>query len=429
MAADSTPEANLLQALERHQRRRAQSIPTLSALAGPPGATLSLWLQWLRSHSRPGCTSSASSELEAARDWALALTRSSHLPSLAAEHLAASAGLPHGELPARLQAATHYERDTLLQPLLAAAPPGDTTSACRALLQPHPQEPWAAVLAACEHEPLRAFAALHSLLPPGKAPALLLVASTPEHAERSARVASRLANAVPSLVVALTAPRRALEACLHRPEHQALALLREGWVEWESPTAEALAQRLQPLGLHEPHALASSLARLAEDGASEELLHAYAQAAREREALAAAQQPPPPEAVDRFRSAAERFLFQRLESLPTTAGLFEPNALLDFRLGHRRVEVDLLARSLALAVEVDGYHHFRGAEDYRRDRRKDLALQRHGYLVVRFLADDVVARLEELLATLEELVALRRAAAGPALREDAHGDDTEATEG
>jgi very-short-patch-repair endonuclease len=113
-----------------------------------------------------------------------------------------------------------------------------------------------------------------------------------------------------------------------------------------------------------------------------------------------------PDAVDRARSAAERFLFERLESLPETAGLFRLNARPGFRSGSvHALEVDLLAESLRLAVEVDGYYHFRDADAYRRDRRKDLELQRRGYLVVRVLADDVVRRLEEILETILDLVA------------------------
>jgi very-short-patch-repair endonuclease len=39
-------------------------------------------------------------------------------------------------------------------------------------------------------------------------------------------------------------------------------------------------------------------------------------------------------------------------------------------------------------------------EAYRRDRRKDAALQEHGYFVLRFLAEDVGKRLDEVLDTI-----------------------------
>ena len=64
---------------------------------------------------------------------------------------------------------------------------------------------------------------------------------------------------------------------------------------------------------------------------------------------------------------------------------------------------------MKLVVELDGYHHFQDPEAFRRDRRKDLELQKRGYLVVRILAADVVKRLEDLMDTILKAVAFRRA--------------------
>jgi hypothetical protein len=112
---------------------------------------------------------------------------------------------------------------------------------------------------------------------------------------------------------------------------------------------------------------------------------------------------------DIARSAAERMLFDSLESLPETTGLFELNGALDFCFGSsRRIEIDLVARSVKLAVEIDGYHHFQDLDAYRRDRRKDLELQKHGYLVTRVLADDVIERLESVMGTIRALVTFCR---------------------
>jgi len=119
--------------------------------------------------------------------------------------------------------------------------------------------------------------------------------------------------------------------------------------------------------------------------------------------------PSEPMADDQARSAAERFLFDRLESLPTTAGLFELNATLDISFGPGRLmEVDLASRVLGLAIEIDGYYHFQDEDAYRRDRRKDVLLQARGYLVVRVLAEDVVRRLEDVLDLILGAVASRR---------------------
>jgi very-short-patch-repair endonuclease len=61
------------------------------------------------------------------------------------------------------------------------------------------------------------------------------------------------------------------------------------------------------------------------------------------------------------------------------------------------MEVDLLCADARIAVELDGEQHLAGAEAYRRDRRKDTLLQENGYLVLRFLAEDVGKRLDEVL--------------------------------
>jgi very-short-patch-repair endonuclease len=112
---------------------------------------------------------------------------------------------------------------------------------------------------------------------------------------------------------------------------------------------------------------------------------------------------------EQARSAAERFLFERLGTLPATAGKFALNRRLNFPFGNgQSIEVDLVALDLALALEIDGYYHFCNADAYRRDRRKDLKLQQHGFLVVRVLADDVVRRLEEVLDQILTAVASRQ---------------------
>ncbi|HEX8434020.1 endonuclease domain-containing protein [Archangium sp.] len=373
---DSRSDAFALHELERHQRRREQGIPTLTVLAGPPAAAASLWRRWLDSLHRPTCTALAAREGEVARAWMETLARLRSLEADAADFLGGAAGLAPGELPSRLQGKTAHEREVLLQEFFPLAPDGDSTAACRGLLQPQVTHnsggPLDAVLGALGGDFLRALAALHGLVPPGRAPALLLTGFGEDGVARAARVAARLCVSLPSLVIALTTDRPSLDAYLHGGESQALAMVREGLIELAAPSAEDLERTLEALGVSRS---------APEDGAQ-----------------------------DRARSAEERFLFALLESLPSTQGLFELNASPGFRLADRQVEVDLLARRLFIAIELDGYHHFQDPEAYRRDRRKDLALQRHGYVVLRFLAQDVVARLEEILDTISEVISQRREA-------------------
>jgi len=134
----------------------------------------------------------------------------------------------------------------------------------------------------------------------------------------------------------------------------------------------------------------ASVRRLIQDGVDVVLGDLFVRAARPIRSA--------PEAADRARSAVEAFLFRRLESLPQTTGRFRLNAELLIPFDERgRMEVDLLCADAGLAVELDGPQHLADLEAYRRDRRKDVLLQEHGYFVLRFLAEDVSSHLSEVL--------------------------------
>lgn len=74
------------------------------------------------------------------------------------------------------------------------------------------------------------------------------------------------------------------------------------------------------------------------------------------------------------------------------------------------MEVDLLCEEARLAVELDGTQHLADPDAYRRDRRKDALLQENDYLVLRFLADDLGKRLDDVLdAILRAMARFQRA--------------------
>ena len=104
------------------------------------------------------------------------------------------------------------------------------------------------------------------------------------------------------------------------------------------------------------------------------------------------------EGVQRARSAAEAFLFQRLETLSETRGRFSLNVKLPIAFGKNAfLEPDLLCGELRIALEIDGVQHLGSVEAYRRDRRKDMLFQENGYFVLRFLYDDVLSNLDYVL--------------------------------
>jgi very-short-patch-repair endonuclease len=70
--------------------------------------------------------------------------------------------------------------------------------------------------------------------------------------------------------------------------------------------------------------------------------------------------------------------------------------------------VDLICTETRLVIELDGPHHFSGPDAYRKDRRKDALLQENGFFVLRFLAEDVGKRLDEVLDAVSRTLAHRR---------------------
>jgi superfamily II DNA or RNA helicase/very-short-patch-repair endonuclease len=146
---------------------------------------------------------------------------------------------------------------------------------------------------------------------------------------------------------------------------------------------------------------AASVRRLVRDGVESPLATLFVDAARPL--------PPEVEGVDRARSSTEAFLYRRLQSLAVTAGRFRLNASLAIPFdGLSGMEVDLLCDRPRLAIELDGPQHLGDRVAYRRDRRKDRLLQENGYLVLRFLADDVAKDLDAVLDAILRVLANRR---------------------
>jgi len=145
-----------------------------------------------------------------------------------------------------------------------------------------------------------------------------------------------------------------------------------------------------------------SVRRLVRDGVGTPLASLFIHAAR----VVA----PDAEGVARARSATEAFLYCRLETLAETTGRFGVNVALPIAFdGVSTLEVDLLCADCRVAVELDGGQHLGDPIAYRRDRRKDQLLQENGYLVLRFLAEDVGKNLDLVLNAILRSLSHRRA--------------------
>jgi len=146
---------------------------------------------------------------------------------------------------------------------------------------------------------------------------------------------------------------------------------------------------------------AASVRRLIRDGVAKPLASLFLEAS--------ANPAPGSEGVARARSAAEAFLFQRLETLESTRGKFELNAELPIPFdGQGGMEIDFLCRQSRLAIELDGPHHLADENAWRRDRRKDLLLQQNGFLILRLLAADATRNLDLVLDQIQTALSTRQ---------------------
>ncbi len=404
--------------LDQQAARRSRHVPTLSVLAGPLLSGLRRWRAWLSGSPRPSVVTALNGPAAVARLLTASLAQHRDLGEDALAAVAGWCDRPAAELRARLDGQTAADLDLFLD-LLPVDRTRDPVAVAILLLRwrqegslPAPEQLLGRLgeaLRRPRQAELDLLAAVAALVPEAEWPALFLATEgddrQPTWLVRASRVAAALATLLPALPVGLAAPRELLEEHLRTAaESKAVALLREGLIPLPAGDRQDLSRRVEEAGGNAAAAAPAIEAVLARGGDAG-LVARLAEAARAVACLGAADEM----SEDRARSEAERFLFELLDSHPASAGLFELNGTLNFRFGPRPAEVDLVARTFRIAVELDGgFWHLRDADSYRRDRRKDWELQRRGFLVLRFLAEDVVYRPQEILDTILAAVAYRR---------------------
>ena len=349
-------DAILLEALDRHVRRRTEGLATPSLLVGDVDHAWAVWRTWLHRRGRCAVLVESWEAREQVSAWALALVGSRDVMGDAERYVGLGQPRGSGHAP-RFAGKTAHERRVLWDGLVPPAATPGAWELCHQLLEAaEPGSPGVLptpLREAIAREPVTALQALAALVPAAELPALGFRGG--RDCFPGLRSLTTLCQAVPALTVACVLAPADLAELERRGESRVLALLREGRLDVE--------------------------------------------AARD-------------EGRERARSKPEWHLYQMLQHRPPTAGLFALNARVE------GWEVDLLCPELKLAVEIDGYFHFQEPAAFRRDRRKDVALQLAGYLVVRVLADDVATRLDALLVELDTVITARRN--GPSGQEPPH---------
>lgn len=375
-----------LLALDRHAQRRRQHIPTLSVVVGAGDAPARFVRHWARLSELNLCETCSVQLPELASQWFARLVAARSLPAAACAWLSDRTGRRTAHAWRSLRSRSPHEREMFLDRFLGAAGDSPAESVCRAVIEHDCEQGsttaglWERLLVACRNDVAALFSGAATIVGRGGAPALFV--NLPAEAgldafDAACRSLTALTSLSPRLIALVSVCSELVQQYLAQaPESHAVALVREGMVSaaWDDEASEASADQ----------------------GES-----------------------PRPERVDErrvnaqddpARSRAERYLFERLQSHPETAGLFELNGLVEAPgAWSGKLEVDLVARGVQVAVEIDGYFHFNDLEAYRRDRRKDVLLQQAEYFVVRCLADDVVSGLEQIVETITAAVRRHRA--------------------
>ena len=385
--------------LDRHAYRRTTGVPTVSLLVGPIGAGVGTWRRWATAKGRGVVV--ANGNLFPSVAWVRSVAEQIDLPRAAVQCLARRAERDPDEFLASWRVKTLADRERFWSTLEPEA--DDDLLRQIAILAVNQSSP-STVSTSLSNLGENIVSTIVRLVPSTVWPSVLFVSGSTDDFSSVGNVAAKWTMRTPAVPIAVAVPTEVWDEFLTTaPESRAKALLREGEVSVPAMDTATVKRTLSEAGV-----VGSALAAVAAKGADAALVEAAIAAVRATVA-------PPTNEIedDRARSAAERFLLEFLESLPETAGRFELNAALDFRFGPRPAEVDLLCRSLRIAIELDGYFHFLKPGGYRRDRTKDWELQRRGFVVLRFLAEDVIPQLEMIRDRILEAVTVTQPGANP----------------
>lgn len=384
--------------LELHDHRRRQGIPTLSVLVGDTDVGRRLWKSrndTLVEAPAPELPSRWLGTVLGSEAWWYWLSRQGALSTVHSP-----------EAMTRLRAKGAPELTAFMQDcdsLAVGLPRNLLADLAEKLLRPQEIIPWTASLSGNLTRTLIGVTATVSERLPGML--IDLSRLRPSLWEGELRSVTEVITANPLAPAGLLCHKAPLEEYLAASNTRQQALLKEGRVDLDPKARSGRA----------PGVIRSVVEALTDDEVARAAYDRAAIAHQQvrgvaNDGMAEVSPQAESEARGQARSAAEEFLFRMLDALPETAGRFELNVLLELPGQPRQREIDLLDRRNKIAIEIDGYFHFQDSEAYRRDRRKDVALQRGGYFVLRFLAEDVVEKLETVLATIHEML--------PAYRKD-----------
>jgi hypothetical protein len=382
-----------------HSQRRSQGIPVLTVLTGTMNDTQEIWCRWIQQDGRDTIIWSPRMTKPLSISWLEKLLARPDIQRQLLLYLAKINQCATENILLKLTNKSGYELGIFQQQLpLQLSTQGSLLlswfltqiALSRELTSDLAPSLAQAIKLEDDQNLAQAIMTFTELLPAAILPGLLVEVTDDELLQLPCiRILAQIAECLPEMPIALSImPAHFENYCTKAPESRIKAMLRQSVIETHpytdsrdtlpDKTNQILRQYSAPTQLYEE---AKSLLQLIAGKKDDPSL---------------------------ARSQAEQFLFHMLEWVPETRGVFQLNVKMPFKFGNRPMEIDLFAISDQIALEIDGYYHFQDSESWRRDRRKDFTLQMHGILVLRFLAEDVVSRLDEILDAVRQALQHRR---------------------
>jgi len=395
----TNPQISPQTQLAIHSQRRSQGIPVLTVLTGTLNDTQEIWCRWIQQDGRDTIIWSPRMTKPLSISWLEKLLARPDIQRQLLLYLAKINQCATENILLKLTNKSGYELGIFQQQLpLQLSTQGSLLlswfltqiALSRELTSDLAPSLAQAIKLEDDQNLAQAIMTFTELLPAAILPGLLVEVTDDELLQLPCiRILAQIAECLPEMPIALSIMSAHFENyCTKAPESRIKAMLRQSVIETHpytdsrdtlpDKTNQILRQYSAPTQLYEE---AKSLLQLIAGKKDDPSL---------------------------ARSQAEQFLFHMLEWVPETRGVFQLNVKMPFKFGNRPMEIDLFAISDQIALEIDGYYHFQDSESWRRDRRKDFTLQMHGILVLRFLAEDVVSRLDEILDAVRQALQHRR---------------------
>lgn len=342
-----TPVRWSIPALQRQHEQRDRGEPVLTLAAGSSQTVLSGWSTWAAQRGHLTLLTDGDTSEAVIRDLLGQMPWSRCVPAARAR-LAAAADLAPEGIPAELLArSAGQERTRWLQDVAAGDPIAMISGWLLSVMcSPGAPDPASA--------PLAGFELLLALCQLAQPISILLhhPAPTAPWLVGAIATAAAIVGRVPGLPVAVTGPVQLVDEVLanHRSS-AAMSMARQGLVRLEAapPTSPE------------------------RDGLARQRLHvALARDAR-------------------------------------TTGQFERNVKVPIHDLPRWLEVNLVARSACLTIEIDDWYQRGDLQAYHRDRIEDVRLQRAGFFPMRFLIDDIEQQLDRVVDAIAAELANRTA--------------------